>query len=328
MFYNIPIDKLYIINGLARSGNHLFITWLLSSFNKGEVYYLNNIKTNYYGLTSNKQLNVKKILRNHIVTSDNFYGKKININARQNLVNTYRMYSIFKHTNIKIKVLIISLENKEASRLDILEKIFSRAKKVYKIIILRDILNLFCSRIESEKKRTYNVHSGSWTYNTDKITIKYWLDNYRESKKKKYILFNYNKFICYEISRKALAKKLSININRTHITKNLFGITRGSSFTNTTTAKIDYFTRWLNCKNNPLMEYILKNQELLEILCKDFSMCLKLIDSNIKICRNTYKISFKNKKLVKIKGVYKKTVKKSKHIKKKLRRQHRRYRLR
>ena len=44
MFYEKSIEKIYIINGLARSGNHLFISWLISSFNDNEVYYLNNIK--------------------------------------------------------------------------------------------------------------------------------------------------------------------------------------------------------------------------------------------------------------------------------------------
>ena len=54
MFYKNHIEKIYIINGLARSGNHLFITWLISTFNDNEVYYLNNIKPSYYGLISKK----------------------------------------------------------------------------------------------------------------------------------------------------------------------------------------------------------------------------------------------------------------------------------
>ena len=44
MFYENHIEKIYKIKGLARSGNHLFINWLLTTFNNNEVYYLNNIK--------------------------------------------------------------------------------------------------------------------------------------------------------------------------------------------------------------------------------------------------------------------------------------------
>ena len=63
MFYEKSIEKIYIINGLARSGNHLFISWLISSFNDNEVYYLNNIKINQDGIVGNKNLNIDKILK-------------------------------------------------------------------------------------------------------------------------------------------------------------------------------------------------------------------------------------------------------------------------
>ena len=95
MFYNNYIEKIYIINGLARSGNHLFITWLISTFNKNEVYYLNNIKFYQYGLIGNKKLNIEKIQKYHTITNDNKYGLKIDKSIRKNLVSAKEMNDFY-----------------------------------------------------------------------------------------------------------------------------------------------------------------------------------------------------------------------------------------
>ena len=91
MFYKNYIEKIYIINGLARSGNHLFITWLISTFNNNEVYYLNNIKPTYYGLLTNEKMNMDRIAKYHTVTNDNRYGLKIDKEIRKKLVRTKDM---------------------------------------------------------------------------------------------------------------------------------------------------------------------------------------------------------------------------------------------
>lgn len=284
MFYENYIEKIYIVNGLARSGNHLFITWLISGFNNNEVYYLNNIKPSYYNLINEKKTNIKKIFNSHTITNDNKYGLKINEEIRKNLAGTKAMKK-FLFGKKKIKILVISMENKKTEKIDILSKIFINCDNIYKCIVLRDILNLFSSRIESEKRL-----SSEDLYKTDKITIEYWLDNYYNSKKKDYIVFNYNKFLCYTITRKALSNKLNINYSKTKITLNSFGLTSGSSFQNNISNKSNYFMRWNLFKNNELVKNLINQKNIMKILCRDFSMCLNFNDKKIKICKNLYNL--------------------------------------
>tara|TARA_B100000242_G_scaffold282063_1_gene242997 strand:+ start:832 stop:1689 length:858 start_codon:yes stop_codon:yes gene_type:complete len=284
MFYENHIEKIYIINGLARSGNHLFITWLLSTFNNNEVYYLNNIKPSHYGLISKKNIDINIILKYHAVTNDNKYGLKIDKTIRKKLVGIKDMIK-FLYKKKKIKILIISMENKKINKINMLSNIFIKYNHIYKCIVIRDILNLFSSRIQSEKKLINKKY-----YETDKITIEYWLDNYNNIKKHNYIVFNYNKFLCYTVSRKSLANKLNIDYNKAKITLNLFGLTSGSSFTNNITNKSDYFMRWTKFKNNPLIKSLIQDNKIINILCKDFSMCLNFDKKKIKICKNIYNL--------------------------------------
>ena len=282
MFYKNYIEKIYIINGLARSGNHLFITWLISTFNDSEVYYLNNIKPSYYGLITKEKVDIDIISKYHTVTNDNKYGKKIDKDIRKKLVDTKNM-NRFLYNKKRIKILIISMENKKIEKIDMLINLFIKYKHIYKCVVIRDILNLFSSRIQSEKKLNNKKY-----YNTDEITIDYWLDNYYNAKKNNYIVFNYNKFLCYNVTRKSLAKKLDIDYSKTKITLNLFGLTSGSSFKNNITNKSDYFMRWSEYKNNPLVENLIQNKNIRQILCKDFSMCLNFDKKKIKICKKIY----------------------------------------
>lgn len=284
MFCKNEIEKIYIINGLARSGNHLFLTWLISTFNHNEIYYLNNIKPTYYGLIGNKKLNMDKIRKYHTVTNDNKYGLKIDKEIRKNLVSTKEMNN-FLFRQKKIKVLVISMENKRVEKIDIMANLFVNCKKFYKCIIIRDILNLFSSRIKSEQLILSNNF-----YKTNNITIDYWLDNYNYINNKNYIVFNYNKFLCYAVSRKALAKKLDIDYKKARITLNLYGLTSGSSFKNKITNKSQYFMRWTKFKDNELISKLLNDDLIINILCKNFSMCLNFSNKKIKVCKKIYNL--------------------------------------
>ena len=295
MFYEKSIEKIYIINGLARSGNHLFISWLISSFNDNEVYYLNNIKINQDGIVGNKNLNIDKILKYHTVCNDNKYGDKLDVEIKKKLVKQSQMIDFLKNKenkdnkdnkNSSIKILIFSMENKHINKIDMISNIFINAKQIYKCIVIRDILNLFSSRLESEKQMTFKKYDEGY-YNTDKITIEYWLNNFKYTKNNKYITFNYNKFNCYESNRIALAKKLNIDYEKTKITLNKYGITKGSSFETQIIDKKDYYMRWLVNKNNHLIKYLLNNNEIMNILCKDFATCINKKKKTMKICKET-----------------------------------------
>jgi hypothetical protein len=287
MFYNNNIENVYIINGLARSGNHLFISWLISSFKNHEVYYLNNVKPTIHGIINNS-LDLDTIFKYHTVTSNNRYGNKLDNEIKNKLVNNNNMKK-FLYNRKKIKVLIISMENKKIDKLDLLSTYFTNAKNIYKCIIIRDIVNLFSSRIESEKNMKYQRARETY-YLTDEITIDYWLDNYSYINNKNYIIFNYNKFLCYVVTRKTLAKKLNIEYDKTKISLNKFGVTAGSSFkkNNNINNKSSYFMRWLKNKDNKLIINLLDNSKIMKILCKDFSMCLNFNTKEIKICKITY----------------------------------------
>jgi hypothetical protein len=288
MFYRNDFDKVYIVNGLARSGNHLFLSWLISGFNKGEVYYLNNVKPRYYGLIGGKEkLHLDKIIKYHTVCSDNKYGKKLDDNIRLNLVKQKEMNDfLMGKPDQKIKVLILSMENKKVKRIEEVANKFTNATKIYKCIVIRDILNLFSSRIESElllsRKSDY--------YETDKVTIDYWMDNYDHINNQKYITYNYNNFLCYLEFRKKLAKKLDINFKKTKITYNKYGLTQGSSFKeNAKGPKTIFFLRWLKNKDHKLIKFLLNDEKILGILCQDFSMCLNLDKKVALLCRKIKK---------------------------------------
>jgi len=287
MFYNDKIERLYVVNGLARSGNHLFLSWLISGFDGDQVYYLNNIKPTYHGLIGNKKLNLERIINYHTVCSDNKYGQKLNNNININLVKQRDMNDfLMGKSKKKIKVLILSMENKKVKRIDQIAGLFKNTNKIYKCIVLRDILNLFSSRIESEKaldrKENY--------YETDKETIRYWIDNYEHIAEKKYVVFNYNKFLCFDSSRKLLSKKLNLNYKKTKITFNKYGLTQGSSFKDEGKKdKTLYFLRWIKNKDNELIKYLLNDEIILSILCEDFSMCLNLDKKIALLCKKIKK---------------------------------------
>ena len=248
---------------------------MISAFNKNEVYYLNNIKSTFYELTTNRNIAIDRILKYHTVTNDNKYCLNIDKKIRKNLVGTKDMKE-FLYGKKKIKILIISIENKKVDKMDMLSDLFIKYKHIYECIVIRDILNLFSSRLEYEKKIINNDR-----YETDDETVNYWLDNYYNSQNTDYIVFNYNKFLCYKKSMKSLAEKLNIDYTKTKDTLNLYGLTYGSSFGNIITDNSDYFMRWVKYKNNPLMINLINNDKIIKILCKDFSMCLYFNNKNM-----------------------------------------------
>ena len=54
------------------------------------------------------------------------------------------------------------------------------------------------------------------------------------------------------------------------------------------TNKSDYFMRWVKYKNNKLVKNLINNDKIVDILCKDFSMCLNVDNKTIKICDNIH----------------------------------------
>lgn len=293
-FYNNEIENVYIVNGLARSGNHLFITWLMSGLNDNSIYYLNNIKPRFHGLLGSKKYgnSLKKSLK-QIFQYNSYYkgcklSKKIDEKINKKLASKKKMENfLLSGKNIDVKNLIISMENKKTIRMDQISKIFTNCKKIYLIITIRDIFNLFSSRMESEKTLKKSNKNDDWVYETDKITIKYWCENYKASKenKKKYITFNYNLFICSDIFKKQLAKKLKIDYKKTLVTINKFGLTKGSSFGNDKkNTMANYFSRWRHNLDKPLIKKLLRKRNMINIMKKDFKISITPNFKKMLIC--------------------------------------------
>ncbi len=308
MFYQTEFEKVYLINGLSRSGNHLFIAWLISSFQDHEVYYLNNVyPKKHIGLYNSKKINIEHLLKQSVATCDGndeglSFDNEIILNK---LVYKNDMIKLLEGKVKKAKILIISIENNFVDILDIVGKKFINAKKIYKIIIMRDLFNLMASRFEAESKIiqniTKNIKDFKWhQYNTDIITFGYWINNYINMFNKNYISYNYNKFVLDIEHRKELSKLLDIDYDKTLITHPKF--LRGSSFKNNNNTDVyKYFMRWYSYKDHPLIHFFMNNQELKDVMCNDFYFCLedhniKIKDYHIDINEYTKKIESKTKK--------------------------------
>ncbi len=304
MFFDTQIERLYLIDGLSRSGNHLFIEWIISSFNKGEVYFLNNIyPKNQFDLYDRKKIDIKALITSKAATSDGLdESKSMNPDNIEKLVTKEEMLNLLKGKTKKIKVLIMSIENNLSDILYFFESRFIHAKKIYKIIILRDILNLIASRFEADKKIIVELKKKdpkfAWhSYETDYITSGYWMDNYLKMNDENFIIYNYNKFLLNENYRKELAKKLNINYEKTKIVQSKF--LTGSSFKNNDNPDLlKYFTRWTLYKENELINFLSNNNEIKDILCNDFYFCIKddkliIKDNIISLIKNQNKTKYK-----------------------------------
>jgi hypothetical protein len=283
MFFHSEIDRVYLINGLSRSGNHLFITWLISSFDENDnVYFLNNIYPKKdFNLYHQNKINIKRLINLRVASRDNEdQGQYINEDIRKKLASKKDTKDFLEGKIKKANVLILSIENNFVNILDIFEKKFTNTKKIYKIIVLRDVLNLFASRFEAEKKVIIEIQKKNpnfkWhTYETDLLTFGYYVNNLLSSFDKNYITYNYNKFILEQKHQRDLAQKLDIDYEKTMITESKF--LTGSSFKHNEQNKniYKYFTRWYHYKDNKLIKFFMENDELMNLMCDIFYFCLE-----------------------------------------------------
>lgn len=302
MFFDTHIEKLYLINGLSRSGNHLFIEWLISPFQKNEVYFLNNIyPKSHFNLYDKNKIDIVKLMNTSVATSDGFDESKNMGNEKniEKLVTQKEMLELLKGNTKSIKVLIMSIENNFADILDFFQQRFKNAKKIYKVIILRDILNLLASRFGAEQKIIKEIMEErpdfKWhKYETDSITFGYWTNNYIKSLSKDYIIFNYNKFLLDKDYQKVLAHQLNIPYDKTEIVQSKF--LKGSSFKDEENPDLyKYFMRWKLYENNEIIQFLIHQKEIQELLCKDFYFCLE--DKFLVVKDHKIKLDDKEKKM-------------------------------
>lgn len=238
--------KIYLVNGLRRSGNHLFLGYLISGL-KEKTYFLNNIAS--HTLSTG-------LIKDYRTNQSNLFDYLISKNIKN-------LNKIYYDDNFN---LVFSIEDKNVKKMNMFYDILkSRKNKVFKIIVIRDIYNTMSSRLKK----------ADWNKQVDDGTINYWNDLYKESEKKDIITFNYNKFICDKYNyREKLNKSLSLKNPIISISK----ASGGSSFSQgklISQDKKSYFTRFENFKNNEIIKKLLKDKEMLKITKKDFYLDIK-----------------------------------------------------
>lgn len=243
--------NIYIVNGLRRSGNHLFLGYLISGL-PGKCYFLNNMKTWMLNKDTFKYKESESYL----------FNKDIN----EHIMDLKRL-EVDNDVNI-----IISLEDKKyKDMLKFEEKLNSKNNKIIKIIVIRDILNTFASRIA---KANHNKP-------VDNMTVDYWMNLYEHSSET--ITFNYNKFIC---DKNDYQHKLNKELGLKKPIMAVSHASQGSSFnvgSNKEKNLEQYFTRFIKCKNK-ILSKLIKDKSIKNILKKDFEIDVKYDGKKVAVC--------------------------------------------
>ena len=272
-------NKIYLVSGLRRSGNHLLLQILNCSFSDNSILFINDFPSlknddNYKDqfIQFKKNGYIKKSLIEISYNNSSFFcgaditnkNKLIKIEDINDLYNKSSLW-INNKTSIQTnnKVLIMSFEDQHISVMDeISEVLINKCNNLYKIIIIRDILNCFASRFAalcdrdnkykydlSEDKKIPDINYSNLVklggfFKTDMDTYNLWLEHNSYFNNTNYITFNYNKFLCLSNNYKIdLFNKLDISYNPVLFTeKSTYG--QGSSFSLTKEKQDDYFWRF------------------------------------------------------------------------------------
>jgi hypothetical protein len=237
---NAKFDRIYLISGLRRSGNHLLLQILNCSFDENSILFINDFPSMLNDDIDNQEeqfdlFKTKKEFRKFLVTIS--YGsstfkcssgigstKLLNKNIIDDLENQSQW------TVQEKKILIMSFEDQYIFRMnEIADSLKQHSDNIFKIIAIRDILNCFSSRIKAQCDRNTkydgkiepvfkkNVERGGY-FKTDFETVKIWKEHlykcyYKNDTNDEYIVFNYNNFLCSDENKRKIFDKLEIPYN-------------------------------------------------------------------------------------------------------------------
>lgn len=312
-------DRVYLVSGLRRSGNHLLLQMLTCSFKHNSVLFVNDIPDAYYDGLNRVDEQYSQFIESGIISKELItisYEKSIlkcgTHSSMECLIPREHVDNLEQESSKWVdrkKILIISCEDQEISRLDQIATAFKpRCNKLYKVIIVRDILNCMSSRfaylcrehefdntVPSPKYKILVAKGGF--FKTDMDTLKLWESHTKYIANPEYIIFNYNKFICNDEFKAYLCMQLDIEL-RVEFYKEIPTFAEGSSFTkglsgvvqsnepdlaqlltrfNKTTCKqtIDGIQKnTVNIQFIQLLKYILSNRQLLALLKNEFLMVI------------------------------------------------------
>lgn len=319
-------ERIYLVSGLRRSGNHLLLQMLACSFTDNRVLFINDIPDAYFDGLDHVEEQFDQFITKGIVSKDLItinYGKSLlKCGKKSNILDCMipesdidKLETISTTWTDRTKILIISLEDQEIDRMDQLESAFSdRCHKLYKIIILRDILNCISSRfaflckeldyknkgIAPTPKYEKLVAKGGF-FKTDGDTLNLWGRHVSYVDNPEYIIFNYNQFLCSEEFKRELCSRLDIELNPDFY-KEIPTFGHGSSYAQGFSGIVQdetidlkaMFTRFNNtkCKQTisgekvitvdhnfiQLLRNILSDTRMLELLRDVFSLNIKTLN--------------------------------------------------
>jgi hypothetical protein len=247
--------KFITVNGLSRSGNHAIIRWLVGQYEDSgfQVFFHNNVIRNFM-----EYLNLRG-------------GGAIEGFPTPNP----KFHEILMHlTADDRKVFIVSFED-----LIIDERLGEITKFAdHNIVIVRDPLNLFASRIEGLPPPRGRQGARNAPDNQEKEIEKY-MSQYAEFSNKTSHLFNkicinYNSWVLEKEYRKSLAKKINANFTDKRYEQRAcssFG-GKGASMRLPSDNPEDFVSRYKHYLNEPLFNKIKNNKELLSIAEKTFGI--------------------------------------------------------
>ena len=248
--------------GLRRSGTHFLISWLISAFDKEEVYYFDNSYNpkRIFGTRTSWKKGVAKNDRRMSIFADKLvemkmYAPKFNVCDKKCILQAY--------------------EDKDLSIIETIDKqIIGKSKRRFNIMILRDPYNWIASRLRFLKRYP---RCRALVINTKKTSL--WKQYAKEflgetDTLKDKIVINYDRFCLDESYRSEIAVMLGIVPKIDGNT--VLGFGNGSSFIQKKTEKNReaYNKRYLQFKNNYKFMSLISDDELRELSLKIFGKIL------------------------------------------------------
>jgi len=292
LFHAYKFNRVFLINGLARSGNHLLVSWIISQTKKDNIYYVNNFKPRQSKIVSGRGVDAfvrsDKLLNaiKYTITKSKAQRKFTEKLDCSMLVKNCDYIEWLKDGSVKRdSILILTLENKTLLYISEIKKLMGDGRNIVIIFALRDILNLFASRIKSEEfLDSTTINAGN--YVTDELTIDYWWDNFAAVQLGHVIEFNYNRFLRSKLYRVCLANRLGFLDPLVSLPHNKFGLTGGSSFNKEAGIELeDYQFRYKNVEHELLS--FLHLCDKLKYVCAEY---FDVIDQNENRFKKDYQL--------------------------------------
>lgn len=265
LFESYPAQHYYFVLGLRRSGNHVLVSWIISNFKK--VLFVNDV--NRTPILDEKS-HTKEFWDHLIAREHNKFPNSLNGNllSRKEVLDK----------SVKPDCLIFSMEDKRVENFLHVVSHFKISTKAShkKIIVLRDPLNCFASRLQASAVLPKGHHEIK-NFKVDEYTVKLWKEYDADSE---CIHFNYNTFLLgdyHQYKNLGLQGPPSKNV--------LEGVPdfgRGSSFDQghkkTKVGTNKYFTRYKTfVRQSPILRSLLKDKHVMARLQTDYGFYPKKI---------------------------------------------------